>query len=175
MPINWKNPDYLKTGSVSQQMYFELIQKSRVLSNLDKFSPVLVGSIPLDIDIPGSDIDIICYIRNFEEFTNELKKDYSLFEQFTINQKKLHDIPSVICRFIFSGKMIEIVGQDVLVEEQIAFRHMVNEHQILECFGEEFKKKIIELKLYGMKTEPAFAFLLGIEGDPYQAILNYPH
>ena len=171
--MNWKNPDYLKTGSASQQMYFEIIRRSRVFISLDKFSPVLVGTIPLNIDVPGSDIDIICYSGNFEEFINELKKCFSLFEQFTIRQKKLHEIPSVICRFMFSGKMIEIVGQNVPVEEQIAYSHMVNEHQILECFGEEFKKKIIELKLAGIKTEPAFALLLALEGDPYLALLNY--
>lgn len=171
--MNWKNPDYLKTGSASQQMYFEIIRRSRVFISLNKYSPVLVGTIPLNIDVPGSDIDIICYVRNFEEFLNELKRSYSLFEKFTIRQKKLHDIPSLICRFMFSGKMIEIVGQDVPVEEQIAYRHMLNEYQILECFGEEFKKKIIELRLAGMKTEPAFAHLLGLEGDSYLAILNY--
>ncbi|MGL5579695.1 MAG: DUF4269 domain-containing protein, partial [Cetobacterium sp.] len=36
----------------------------------------------------------------------------------------------------------------------------------------KFRQKIIELKKDGMKTEPAFAFLLKLEGNPYDKILE---
>ena len=69
--------------------------------------------------------------------------------------------------------VFEIFGQNLPTEEQNAYRHMIKEHSILLEKGEEFRKQIIALKLRGIKTEPAFADLLGLEGDPYKAILDY--
>lgn len=50
---------------------------------------------------------------------------------------------------------------------------MLIEHQILLKRGDDFKQQIIGLKLKGLKTEPAFAKLLGFKGDPYLALLNF--
>jgi hypothetical protein len=50
---------------------------------------------------------------------------------------------------------------------------MLIEHRLLLKHGEAFKNKVIELKQNGLKTEPAFAKLLGIEGDPYEELLKY--
>ena len=50
---------------------------------------------------------------------------------------------------------------------------MIIEHHILQQEGEDFKRKVVALKESGMKTEPAFAQLLGLDGDPYLALLEY--
>ena len=50
---------------------------------------------------------------------------------------------------------------------------MIKEFEILEKEGDEFRRKIIELKELGLKTEPAFAKLLGLSGDPYVELLKY--
>jgi hypothetical protein len=39
--------------------------------------------------------------------------------------------------------------------------------------GERFKNEVIKLKKQGIKTEPAFASLLGLPGDPYGALLKF--
>ncbi len=49
---------------------------------------------------------------------------------------------------------------------------MITEHAILKEKGKNFKQEIIKLKASGLKTEPAFAKLLGIEGDPYEELLK---
>lgn len=49
---------------------------------------------------------------------------------------------------------------------------MLIEYKILEQQGEEFRKEILELKERGYKTEPAFALLLGLQGNPYEALLQ---
>lgn len=49
---------------------------------------------------------------------------------------------------------------------------MLVEHQILAQKGKDFRAKIIDLKKMGIKTEPAFAQLLGLQGDPYKSLLK---
>ncbi|MNO76159.1 hypothetical protein D3C76_672280 [compost metagenome] len=39
-------------------------------------------------------------------------------------------------------------------------------------FYDHFRERIILLKTSGWKTEPAFAKALGLEGDPYEALLE---
>jgi hypothetical protein len=67
---------------------------------------------------------------------------------------------------------IEIFGQPVPTINQNGYRHMVIEARLLEIFGDSFRHQIIDLKSNGMKTEPAFAQLLKLEGNPYEAILR---
>ncbi len=54
----------------------------------------------------------------------------------------------------------------------MAYRHMIIEYRILLEKGEAFRQSIVELKRQGMQTEPAFALLLGLKGDPYTELLN---
>ena len=49
---------------------------------------------------------------------------------------------------------------------------MLAEYKILNNKGLEFKNEIKELKAKGIKTEPAFAKLLGLKGDPYLELLK---
>ncbi|MFD0616551.1 DUF4269 domain-containing protein [Paenibacillus sp. GCM10027629] len=48
---------------------------------------------------------------------------------------------------------------------------MIVEHRILQVIGTEGKREIRELKQNGLKTEPAFAKWLNLDGDPYAALL----
>jgi len=67
---------------------------------------------------------------------------------------------------------IEIFAQNKPTIEQNAYRHMIAEYKILQEKGEEFKEKIIDLKKKGIKTEPAFGMLLGLE-NPYEDLLKF--
>jgi GTP-dependent phosphoenolpyruvate carboxykinase len=49
---------------------------------------------------------------------------------------------------------------------------MVVEYKLLKRLGEPARETIIELKKSGYKTEPAFAKLLHIPGDPYEELLE---
>jgi hypothetical protein len=52
--------DYLKTGNARQQRAYDVLTNHRILAQLAPFSPVLVGTIPINIDIESSDLDVIC-------------------------------------------------------------------------------------------------------------------
>ncbi|HEX8059814.1 MAG TPA: DUF4269 domain-containing protein, partial [Cyclobacteriaceae bacterium] len=114
--------------------------------------------------VSTSDIDIICFYLDAKEFMSELKNS---------KRKNLNGVDSVIANFDFNGFQFEVVGQQVPVTEQVAYRHMVVEWRILEERGEQFRRQVIALKESGVKTEPAFAQLLGLQGDAYSAILDY--
>lgn len=155
---------YLSKGSTIQQAGYRAIISSGVLNLLKDFNPVIVGTLPLDLFTYSSDIDIICYAPDLEKLQPLLRE---------ATRKQLGGVDSVIASFEHDKFEFEIVGQPVQVTEQVAFRHMMTEWNILSANDNAFKAKIMELKRKGIKTEPAFAQVLGLQGDPYQALLNY--
>jgi hypothetical protein len=155
---------YLSKGSAIQRHGFRAIVSSGILNLLKDFNPLVIGTLPLDLFADKSDIDIICCCDDPEKLC-------SIFHHCI--KKNLSGVDSVIVNFEFDGFDFEIVGQPVPVTEQIAYRHMVVEWNILAANDDAFRGEIIRLKKSGMKTEPAFAQLLQLDGDPYQALLSY--
>lgn len=111
---------YLAVGSDRQRAIYQMLGQLQIMQDLSDYHPILCGTIPLQIDLPDSDLDIICEVYHWEN----------------------------------------------------AYRHMVVEHYILQHCREDFRKRIIGLKESGIKTEPAFAHLLGLGPDPYVALLH---
>lgn len=165
--------DYLKIGTNKQQKAFEVLNENLIFQNLSEFTPVLVGTIPLNIDIPSSDLDIACYWKDKNHFEEIIKNAFGKERNFQISETSISGEATIIANFFLGNFEIEIFGQHIPVSQQNGFRHMTMEYQILEEQGEEFRKKIIKLKMQGYKTEPAFAKLLHLSGNPYEAILNF--
>lgn len=46
------------------------------------------------------------------------------------------------------------------------------EVRLLALFGPEFRRAVVCRKERGMKTEPAFADVLDLPGDPYRTVLD---
>jgi len=169
---NWHGIDYLKKGDSVQKEVYHAIEHSRLLKTLAAFDPVVVGTYPIGIYLPGSDIDVICQYVNPEHFTTVLEIAFLSKRNFEIKTKMIRGVDSIIARFYFENFLFEIFGQAKPVEQQYAYRHMIIENRILEENDDQFRKKIIKLKEKGLSTEEAFAFLLGIEGDPYEGLLQ---
>jgi hypothetical protein len=79
---------------------------------------------------------------------------------------------TIVANFRLDEFRIELFGQNRPTREQESYRHMIIEHRIILDRGESFRQEVIRLKKEGVKTEPAFCKLLGIEGDPYEALLR---
>ena len=58
---------------------------------------------------------------------------------------------------------IEIYVEDKPSHEQNTYRHMLVEARLLELGVEGFQKEIIRLKKEGIKKEPTFCKVLGVE------------
>lgn len=164
--------DYLETGSSKQQKIFRLLTKHRIFQKLASYAPILCGTIPINIDVESSDLDIICSWKNKEKFIADLKFLFEKESNFKLKETIRENEESVIANFFIENVEFEIFGQNVPTESQRAYLHMLTEYRILQERGEVFREKIIALKRQGIKTEPAFAQILGLKGDPYEELLK---
>lgn len=162
---------YLASGNKRQQLAFQELNSLQIFEKLEAFNPILAGTIPIEIDIPESDLDIICECKHLDIFQNTLIRLFSKQENFKITHNSICNIPSIICNFKTPHFEVEIFGQNIPVKKQHAYRHMLVEYAILQQKDSAFKKAIMQLKKDGFKTEPAFAKLLGLSGNPYEALL----
>jgi hypothetical protein len=129
-----------------------------------------VGTIPINIDIENSDLDIICEVSDKNEFIDKLNALFGSEKDFIIHESLKFD--AIKANFIIDGFEIEIFGQNIPTARQNAYRHMLIEHKLLLAKDEKFRQDIIDLKNLGYKTEPAFAKLLGFAGNPYEELLK---
>ena len=169
---NFRNIEYLEFGNERQKLAFSEIKKYGILEKLEKYNPILTGTIPIGIDLPESDLDIICECQNHSEFKTYLSEIFSNKKDFKVYSTKQNGIDSTIAEFKTDNFLFEIFGQNIPTEKQNAYQHMIIENRILKEKGSEFKQKVKELKSNGIKTEPAFAKLLGLNGNPYSELLK---
>ncbi|TDS12490.1 DUF4269 domain-containing protein [Sphingobacterium paludis] len=164
---------YLRTGTLVQRNVYELLEREGLFMKLQAYTPVLAGTIPLDICIPSSDIDILCCADDLNAFQEFVQLTFASRPGFSCSRLVVNDEPTVLAIFTIEDFAIEIFAQQIPVQQQNGYMHLVKEWEILTAMGQEFKQKVIALKLSGIKTEPAFAHLLRLTGDPYEALLNY--
>lgn len=171
--IDFTTIDYLKNGNSKQTQAYEVLTQHHILSDILEFEPILAGTIPIAIDIESSDLDIICYWKNKTEFIEKLDVTFGDKDNYTIRETVIDNRESIIASFKIDPFEFEIFGQNLPTQQQNAYRHMIIEHKILQSKDKNFRSEIIKLKQKGYKTEPAFAFLLGLNGDPYAELLKY--
>ncbi|WP_089153306.1 DUF4269 domain-containing protein [Paenibacillus rubinfantis] len=162
---------YLQNGNARQRQAYEAMEELQVMSRLDAYHPVLDGTIPLGIDVPGSDLDIICEVYDANRFEQELKLHFGACEEYTCSSKTVGGLLRTVANFTYRGLAFEMFGQPKPVTAQNAYRHMVIEHRMLEIGGAAAREAIRRLKVDGLKTEPAFGRFFRLEGDPYETLL----
>jgi len=166
--IPWQDITYLKSGTTAQQRAYRCLSELRIFDDLAPFSPVLVATVCLDIDIPSSDLDIICCAPDLALFSATVTRLYSSFKQFTLRESSRGD--ALVAGFWFDGIEIEIYAQTRAVSEQRAYRHLCQTARVLHYGGDVIRNGIRRLKEQGIKTEPALARCLGLNGDPYEGV-----
>ncbi len=172
MTVDFDHIEYLASGNRKQRRAYLTLVKCNLFCVLQAFNPKLVGTIPIGIDIENSDLDIICEVKDRHTFKHILSKHFGNSESFKLKEHITEGEPVVIAGFKLDEFEIEVFGMNRPTKEQNAYRHMLIEHRILQQKGEDFRLQIIRLKRAGYKTEPAFASLLGLSGDPYFQLLN---
>lgn len=171
-PLEWITIEYLMFGSLRQRAAHNALTSAGVMQQLAPWCPVLAGTIPLGIDLPESDLDILCEVWAFEPFLLRLREAFSHLPGFGVERGEANGLPVMVAQFTAGSFPVEVFAQPRPVTEQHGFRHMLVESRLLQLAGPEATGHIRAIKAEGMKTEPAFARYFGLPGDPYQALLD---
>ncbi|WP_219836947.1 DUF4269 domain-containing protein [Paenibacillus sp. R14(2021)] len=164
----WTDLNYLLKGNATQAEVYQLLQEHKILDLLGEYNPILVGTVPIEINVIGSDLDIICEVQDFIKFELIAREKFSTYLGFSVTK----EMERITINFTIKDWPIEVFGQGMDTTEQNGFKHMIIEYRMLELYGHNFKKQIIKLKQTGLKTEPAFTKLLNLKGDPYLKLLE---
>lgn len=162
----------MATGNKKQQEAYAAIRQLGILKQLKSYTPVLCGTLPIGIDITGSDLDIIMEVHDFALFEEKVKTLYSNQKNFKIERLTIRGREVVKANFIFDDFEFELFGQAKPVHKQYAYLHMIIEHHLMKK-DPSLKGKVIKLKKQGYKTEPAFCKILNITGDPYLGLIQF--
>ncbi|WP_102028404.1 DUF4269 domain-containing protein [Salirhabdus sp. Marseille-P4669] len=162
----------LRTGNPRQQLAYENIIKLNILKDFKDYNPTLCGTIPLNIDVENSDLDIIMEAYHLNAFKEKIIRRYGHLSKFRITEKVIRERKVVKANFLYGGFEFELFGQPQPVCEQNAYLHMVIENALLKV-DSSMRQKVRDLKRKGYKTEPAFCKLLNIPGDPYDEFIQF--
>lgn len=155
---------------------WQAIQDSRVLEIFSDYDPLIAGTFPLGIANNKSDVDVLLTLKDSADiniFASFCQKHFGRFNNYCLNQHdNIDTIPTVILNFDFAGVPFEVFAQARPSVQQKAYLHYLVEERLLKYGGESFRKKVIEARNRGLKTEPAFAEVLGLTRDAYKALLE---
>jgi hypothetical protein len=154
-----------------RRSYERALAECDVLGRLAPFDPRVAGTPPLGLDLPDSDIDVLCFAPDARAFTDAVWHNFSNAPAFTVKQLMREPMP-VVASFDVAGWRIEIYGEAAPVDQQRGWRHFAVERRLLALGGEHLAVAVLAQRRQGMKTEPAFAAVLGLRGDPYLALLD---
>lgn len=172
MAIDFADISYLAEGNERQRSAANVLRRNDVMEQLQAFDPLLTGTVPIHLDTADSDLDIICYCPDRRLFVDVLQRAFSKAERFRLQAGSADGDP-VVANFVLDGWPIEVFGANMPTRDQPAYRHMLIEYRLLEKRGEAFRTQVMALKKAGVKTEPAFAQVLKLAGDPYLVLLAY--
>lgn len=154
-----------------RRSYEDALAGCGVLEVLAPFDPRVAGTPPLGLDLPSSDIDVLCFAPDVCTFTDTVWHAFSDAPVF-IAKQWVHPPRPVVASFEAAGWRVQLYGEAILVEQQRGWRHFTVERRLLSLGGHGFRAAVLALRQRGMKTEPAFAAALELRGDPYLALLD---
>jgi hypothetical protein len=160
----------LRNGNTLQRKAAAVIERCQIFEHLEPFDPAHVSTIGNDIAVSTSDIDIICCVHDFDRFEGIVRAAFGELPEFVVRRAVKRGVHAVICSFN-EELPVEIYAEPVAVEQQYAYRHYMVACRVIALGGLPLRRRIQELKAQGVKTEPALARILGLDGDPYEAVL----
>ena len=162
------------TARADRPGHAEALRRSGLTHILAAFDPHVAGTPPLGLDLPGSDIDILCHAPDPGHFAAVLFAAFAGEAGFLLRQWTGAGRP-VIASFGAHGWPFEIFGAAAPVVDQPGWRHFEVERRLLALGGESLRAAVMRHRRAGLKTEPAFAAALDLVGDPYARLLDLEH
>ena len=101
MPVSrFDDIRYLLAGNARQLAAYNLLLKYDVFGILQPFDPILAGTIPINIDIENSDLDIICCFADKDYFRLKITSAFSEFKNFSLIDTIINQGETIIANFI---------------------------------------------------------------------------
>ena len=150
--------------------YDQALRSTQMIEHLHSFDPHVVGTLPLGLGVPGSDIDIVCHAPDLAAFAETVWRYFRETDRFALYQWSAGKRP-VVAKLTAHGWPFEIFGSIEPVHDQAGWRHFVVEQRLLGLGGQLLRSAVMAARRRGLKTEPAFAEVLKLPGDPYEALL----
>ena len=166
--MDWRDYSYLKSGSKTQRKAYKVLNELNLFSILKNFDPALVSTVCVNLHTSESDLDIICQMTNESQFKSTVKQNFENKTNFQIWKRSEG---AIVAKFDTTIFPVEIFAADISVEQQYAWRHLSMMHRVLSV-EPKIRERVRELKRKGIGTEEAFAKILALEGDPYEAFLS---
>ena len=168
---NWRRLDYLARGNARQRSAYALLSAGL----WDELGPLcddmaLVSTVAIGLDRPGSDLDILCQHPDPASLAATLATQgwqvRSKGEQVWIAEQSRRG-PDDQCW------SLELYITPAPLEHLNGWRHLSLMAALLAHFGEPFHQAVLRLRFdEGLKGEAAMCRLLGLSGDPYEALLT---
>ncbi|MGL4870497.1 MAG: DUF4269 domain-containing protein [Aeromonas veronii] len=179
---NWRRLDYLAHGNPRQRSAHALLTAG-VWDELAAqcADMALVSTLTIGLDRPGSDLDILCQHPDPAAFAAALStqgwlasaKDDNIWlleRTFSCLDQSCADTGSDTSE---ASWPLELYVTPAPIETLNGWRHLTLMAALLERFGDAFYRDVLRLRLEeGVKGEAAMCRLLGLAGDPYEALLT---
>jgi hypothetical protein len=172
--------EYLAEGSLRQKRAYLALRELDLFASLAQWTgdemqlgvgSALAGSIPLDLAVSDSDLDIVTFSSDLKQTAILFREKFSEMQNFSSSRGIVLGTATLVTSFDFGGESLEIFTQNVPLPLQNAIVHMLVEERLLILGGSAFRKKVLALREQGLKTEPAFGEVLGLE-EPYRELLQ---
>jgi hypothetical protein len=169
LPLDPGSLSVLAAGNKRQQAAFDCIVRNRIFEPLAQFRGVLASTIALGIDTPESDLDFLCETKDLDYFTKTIKDHFEHLRDFCLVATPAQS-ESRCYSFWCEDFEIEVFGSTVRLEAQFGFRHHTVMARLINLGGESFRDTLRSAKLAGIKSEPAIAEILKLQGNPYDSV-----
>ncbi|EKB23625.1 hypothetical protein HMPREF1170_01986 [Aeromonas veronii AMC35] len=183
---NWRRLDYLAHGNPRQRSAHALLTAGVSDELATQCSDIaLVSTLAIGLDRPGSDLDILCqhpdpaaFAATFAEQGWQasdkggniwlLERTFSCLDQHFADSSADNG-----CDNRITSWPLELYVTPSPIETLNGWRHLTLMAALLERFGDAFYRDVLRLRLEdGLKGEAAMCRLLGLAGDPYEALLT---
>src|SRR5690606_26901372 len=128
---NFHNISYLKNGSPVQQNLYQILTSEKVFEKLNAFNPVLIGTFPLDITTPESDVDIACHVVDVESFRKIMFSCFGQREAYCFKGEMVRKKVVRIATFKLEGGPLAVYGENARLPDGGGSKHRLTEVDIM--------------------------------------------
>lgn len=164
----------LARGTERQRRAFEAIESSALIESLKNHSPVLIGAIPLDVDVDTSPIEVVCSSENLEAFAQSLRERWAFADGFKLIHTVANGQPAIKARFRSLGFDVRILAQAMSVFQQPKVVTLLLAARLLTFAPSGARDEIRARIGRGEALEEAVAncFEIETEGEALEALLR---